>query len=101
MEEEPQQDVVCEDFQEFAAEVDSTNEQRLSKADAIADSYITIATKLEDAGWVKVSARRAYGKIRPTAKQARILNDGQYPISQMLQEASTKSTPRIPQEIWE
>ncbi len=48
--EEPQQDVVCEDFQEFAAEVDSTNKQLLRKADAIADSYITIATKLKDAG---------------------------------------------------
>jgi hypothetical protein len=58
-------------------------------------------SQLEDAGWVKVSSGRAYGKCRPTAKQARILNQGGYIISEMLMEASMKATIRIPQEIWE
>lgn len=57
--------------------------------------------QLEKAGWVKVSYGTAYGEIRPTSKQARILNEGQIRISQMLMEASMKSTPRKPQEIWE
>jgi hypothetical protein len=58
-------------------------------------------SQLEDAGWVKVSSGTAYGKCRPTAKQARILNDGGYRISEMLMDASMKATVRIPQEIWE
>lgn len=58
-------------------------------------------TNLEDAGWVKVSAGRAYGKCRPTAKQARIINDGDYRVSDYLMDNSMKATLRKPQEIWE
>lgn len=58
-------------------------------------------TQLEEAGWVKVSSRTAYGFVRPTAKQARILNEHGYRISEYLKEASMKVTVRKPQEIWE
>lgn len=56
---------------------------------------------LEDAGWVKVSSRTAYGTVRPTSRQARILNDGGYKISNYLMNNSMKTTTRKPQEIWE
>lgn len=57
--------------------------------------------RLEEAGWIKVSSGWAYGEIRPTAKQARILNDGGYRISNRLTEASMKAKTRRPLEIWE